>query len=603
MAAFRPATLAGILLCSVALPVLTAAPLVAQTQTPATSPDEKPESTALETLIADYQAHVFKYSPDAAAQDEGRLASTWPDVSPETLQEKAEAEAALLARLDSLEDAPAIGSSAETDAAILRQILTDRVAIAALDEARVPFMGDSGFHSAPLYSISRAQIRTHDDAEALIARMSAIPAWLEQNTDNMKRGVETGYVAHVDPLATMIEQVRVQSETPPEESALFTPFREMPESLFADGPELRKQALDAIEQARIAYGDLATYLETSYRRVARTEPGISTLPGGEDAYAAMIAMHTTRTDLTPQQIHQIGQEEVARIRAEMDAIIEDVAFAGSFAEFLAFLRTDPQFYAETPDELMMHAARMAKDLDGKMPEFFGTLPRLSYGVEPVPEEIAPGYTTGRYVPGDPDRGKAGFYWVNTHALDQRPLYELPALTAHEGVPGHHHQIALAQEMEDLSPFRRDYYATAFGEGWGLYSESLADEMGLYKTPYEKFGKLSYEMWRACRLVADTGLHDLGWSRAEAEACFTDNSALAPLNIKTEVTRYIGWPGQATAYKIGELTIKDLRAKAEAALGEDFDIRRFHDAVLAEGSVPLDLLETRIAAWIEAEQAE
>jgi len=286
-----------------------------------------------------------------------------------------------------------------------------------------------------------------------------------------------------------------------------------------------------------------------------------------------------------------------RIRQEMDAIIQETGFNGSFAEFLNFLRTDPQFYATSRDDLLMRASYIAKQLDGKMPEFFATLPRLSYGVIPVPREIEKTYTTGRYFSGNPERGKAGNYVVNTYNLPNRPLYNLPALTAHEGVPGHHMQISIGQELQGLPKFRQSLYPNAFGEGWGLYAEKLAGEMGIYKTPYEKFGQLSYEMWRACRLVVDTGLHWKGWTREEAENCFLENSALAPHNIKTEVQRYISWPGQALAYKVGELKILELRARAEAELGADFDIRRFHDAVLSNGGIPLDILENQISRYI------
>ncbi len=284
----------------------------------------------------------------------------------------------------------------------------------------------------------------------------------------------------------------------------------------------------------------------------------------------------------------------------MESIIAEVEFEGTFEEFIAFLRTDPQFYAQTPEELLEKASEMSKRLDAILPRYFGILPRLPYGVEAVPAAIAPGYTTGRYSGGDADKGIAGTYLVNTYALDQRPLYELPALSAHEAVPGHHLQIALAQELRNVPEFRKSYYATAFGEGWGLYAEKLAGEAGFYRTPYERFGQLSYEMWRACRLVADTGLHHYGWSREEAEACFNENTALAPLNIQTEVTRYIGWPGQATAYKVGELKILELRARAKEALGEAFDIRAFHDELLGAGAMPLDALDQRIQMWIETQ---
>jgi len=282
----------------------------------------------------------------------------------------------------------------------------------------------------------------------------------------------------------------------------------------------------------------------------------------------------------------------------MDEIIKETKFEGSFKEFLNFLRTDEQFYAKSAEDLLKEAAWIAKRIDGQMPRYFGTLPRLSYGVIPVPDEIAPNYTTGRYWGGNPEQGLAGNYVVNTYDLSQRPLYNLPALTLHEGVPGHHHQISLAQEMKDVPEFRQSLYPNAFGEGWGLYSEKLGVEMGIYRTPYEQFGRLTYEMWRACRLVVDTGMHWKGWTRDQAEACFLENSALAPHNIRTEVDRYISWPGQALAYKIGELKILELRKRAEGKLGADFDIRNFHDEVLSAGGIPLNILEDRIDAWIE-----
>ena len=334
---------------------------------------------------------------------------------------------------------------------------------------------------------------------------------------------------------------------------------------------------------------------------ARTTAGLGNSEMEREYYRAVTRYFTT-LDLTPDEIHDIGLREVSRIRGEMDSIIEETNFDGSFAEFLNFLRTDPQFYAKTRKELLMHASFLAKKIDGKMPEYFATLPRLSYGVIPVPQEIEKTYTTGRYFSCNPERGQAGNYVVNTYNLPNRPLYNLPALTAHEGVPGHDMQIAIGQELKDLPKFRKSLYPNAFGEGWGLYAEKLAGEMGLYETPYERFGQLSYEMWRACRLVVDTGLHWKGWTREQAEACFFENSALAPHNIKTEVERYISWPGQALAYKIGELKILELRKRAETQLGDKFNIRRFHDAILLDGGMPLDILETKINRWIFEEQS-
>jgi len=348
-----------------------------------------------------------------------------------------------------------------------------------------------------------------------------------------------------------------------------------------------------------AYKDLLKFLEDDYLPKARPNVGIGSTPEGRAYYASLVRYYTT-LDLTPDEVHEIGLREVARIRSEMDAIIAETGFEGGFAEFLEYLRTDPKFYAQTEEELLKEAAWLAKQVDGKMPEFFRTLPRLSYGVIKVPDEIAPRYTTSRYWGGDGKKGRAGNYVVNTYDLTQRPLYNLPALTLHEGVPGHHHQISLGQELTGVPDFRKNLYPTAFGEGWGLYAEKLGIEMGIYKTPYDNFGRLSYEMWRACRLVVDTGMHWKNWTRDQAESCFLDNSALAKHNIKTEVERYISWPGQALAYKIGELKIIELRERAEASLGDKFSIRDFHDAVLLQGGIPLSILETRIDNWIAEE---
>ena len=561
------------------------------------------QSEQLDAIIERYDAHQSAFSPDVAARQTRVPATTWSDVSPETLSRKAAAEQALLTDLKAM-DRETLSENELISAQILERILADRVERAPFDEARIPFTGDWGFYSLPGFTLARARIRTVEQAEAAIARIEAVPAYLEANRLNMRRGIETGFMAHKDPVATMIEQLGEIIVDDPTESQFYTPFKSLTNSIpETEQARLQEEAKAAICVTIAAYEDFLRFVTLDYAPNVRDGAGIADLPQGKELYAFLIRQFTTDQNMTPEQVHEIGVEEVARIRAEMEAILEEIEFEGTFAEFLTFLRTDEGFYAQSPEELLAAAARFSKDLDLKMPQFFKTLPRLPYGVEPVPMAIAPGYTTGRYISGDADEGRAGIYWVNTYALDQRPLYELPALTAHEAVPGHHHQIALAQELRGVPEFRKNYYATAFGEGWGLYSETLAGEMGLYTTPYERFGKLSYEMWRACRLVADTGLHWYGWTREQAEECFTENSALAPLNIKTEVTRYIGWPGQATAYKIGELTILRLRSEAKEALGDDFDIREFHDVVLGKGAMPLSMLEARVDAWVEAQLAE
>lgn len=549
---------------------------------------------SLTELIEQYEAFNRDGDPEEAARALGEDARTWSSVTPDYVEHRAEQAASMLAALTALEDA---GDGPE--AAILSHLLQASVDAHQFDTARIPFTGDWGFFAAPPYTAMRTRLTTREAADAWIARVEDLPRFFDEQIANMQRGIDTGWTQHSDPLATSIAQIRAQIVEDPTDSTLFMPFESLSASELSEDEiaALKTRGEAAVVEAIQAYQALLRFMEDDYTPAARGAPGLATLDDGQTAYAMSVAFHTAGAGYTPEEIHQLGQSEVTRIRAEMDTIITEVAFEGGFEAFTSFLRTDPQFYAETPEELLEKAAEMSKRLDAILPRYFGTLPRLPYGVEAVPASIAPGYTTGRYSGGDAEKGIAGTYLVNTYALDQRPLYELPALSAHEAVPGHHLQIALAQELEDVPEFRKSYYATAFGEGWGLYSEKLAGEAGFYRTPYERFGQLSYEMWRACRLVADTGLHHYGWSRAEAEACFNDNTALAPLNIQTEVTRYIGWPGQATAYKVGELKILELRAKAKSALGEQFDIRAYHDVVLGAGAMPLDALERRVDNWI------
>ncbi len=552
----------------------------------------------LDAIIADYEAFAARSSPARIARSHGTAPRDWEDVSPQAVARQAEEAQALLSRLEASEGGEAI------DIAILGHILKERLIAASHDTARIPFTGDSGFHSTPVFTAAHLRISSVDDSEAWIARLNALPAHFDQHIANMRRGIETGWTAHGDPLATTIDQIREQVGDTPQGSDLYAPFTRLPDRISPpERDRLQREGADAVSIAMQAYRDLLAFMETEYAPHARTMPGLASLPGGRRVYGDLLAHHTAGAGYSPEQVHALGLSEVERIRGEMEAIIDEVGFDDGFTAFTQFLRNDSRFYARTPQDLIEKAAVLSKRLDAILPRYFDRLPRLPYGLSPVPASIAPGYTTGRYAQGDPEAGRAGTYLVNTYRLDQRPLYELPALTAHEAVPGHHLQISLAQEMRGQPRFRGDYYATAFGEGWALYAEKLAGEAGIYETPYERFGALSYEMWRACRLVADTGLHWYGWSRAQAEMCFIENTALSAHNIKTEVTRYIGWPGQASAYKIGELKILALREEAETALGEEFDIRDFHDHLLAEGSMPLSVLTARMRAWIEARQAD
>jgi uncharacterized protein (DUF885 family) len=388
----------------------------------------------------------------------------------------------------------------------------------------------------------------------------------------------------------------------PEQSAFWKPFTAFPSGVPASEHErLRAAGREAIREAVVpAYRSLLEFFTREYLPGARGTIGASELPDGRAYYAWLVKDYTT-LDTTPEAVHRIGLGEVERIRREMDEVVRKTGFHGSFAEFLEFLRTDPRFYAKTPEELLKQAAWIAKRMDGKLPSLFGRLPRQPYGVEPVPDDLAPKYTGGRYVGAPLDGRRAGTYWVNTYALENRPLYTLESLTLHEAVPGHHLQGALSKELEGLPAFRRYSYVNAFGEGWGLYSERLGIEAGFYQDPYSDFGRLSYEMWRACRLVVDTGIHAMGWTRQRAIDYMAERTALSRHEITTEVDRYISWPGQALAYKMGELKIRELRTRAEKELGTRFDVRAFHDAVLANGSVPLDVLEAEIDAWIAAER--
>lgn len=546
-------------------------------------------------LIERYEAFAEEQNPERAAQARGEAPRSWPDLSLEASAARDAEAAALLGAIRGVE------TSRTIDRAILIRLLENARLEQAYDLGRIPFTGDWGFQSEPVFAALRLRLRSVEEAEAWIARLNDVPRYFAENRAAMERGIATGWTAHADPLATVMEQIDAQLAGDLADSALYAPFLALPEDLPEEEAEaLRAAGLEAAGRARAAYRAMQDFLTGSYAPAVRAGAGIAGLPDGRLVYSALVDHHTAGAGYSPEEIHTIGEAEVARIRAAMQAVMAETGFDGPFAEFLARLRTNPDFYAASEEDLLEAAREISGRLDAILPQLFSRLPELPYTVEPVPLAVAPGYTTGRYVLGDPKEGRPGTYLVNTWALDQRPLYELPALSAHEAVPGHHLQIALAQEMTGQPRFRRDYYATAFGEGWGLYAEYLAGEAGIYRTPYERFGALSYEMWRACRLVADTGLHWYGWSREEAEACFIENTALAPLNIRTEVTRYIGWPGQAVAYKIGEIKIRALRAEAEAALGDAFDIRAFHHAVLGEGAVPLDVLEAQVEDWVAAE---
>jgi uncharacterized protein (DUF885 family) len=443
--------------------------------------------------------------------------------------------------------------------------------------------------------------RNQKDYEDYTARLSAFPKQIDQLIELMNRGIESKWLPPAVPLRSVPDQIEGQISDDPSASPYFKPFASFPEEVPAGArPSLIEAGRKAIAQSlNPALKKLHQFIKQSYLPACRKDIGASSLPDGEAFYQYAIKHHTT-TNLSAREIHDIGNREVARIRKQMEAIVRQVGFQGSFQDFLSYLRTDRRFYYAKAEDLVAGYSLIAKRADGKLPELFAELPRTPYGIMVIPDYEAPAQATAYYQPGAADGSRAGFFMVNTYKLDTRPRYEMEALTFHESVPGHHLQIARAQELKGLPDFRRNAGYTAYVEGWGLYAESLGSEMGFYTDPYSKFGQLTYEMWRACRLVVDTGMHAFGWSRQQAIDFMKQNTAKTENDIIVEVDRYIVWPGQALAYKIGELKIKELRARASKELGPQFDVRRFHNALLDDGPLPLDLLEQRITNWI-AEQ--
>ncbi len=434
--------------------------------------------------------------------------------------------------------------------------------------------------------------------EDVLARLSKVPEVVDQTIARLEKGLELGVTPPRVTLREVPQQVKNLLVDEPMESPMLRAFAKFPDDVpAAERERLAKQARETFTgKVAPAYQKLHAFLTEKYLPGTRESIAMKDLPDGDAWYAFRVKQMTT-TDMTPQQIHQLGLSEVARIRAEMDKVIAESGFEGSFEEFTEFLRTDPRFYYTEAEDLLAGYRDISKRADAELPKLFGNLPRLPYGVTPVPDYAAKSQTTAYYERGSLEAGRAGQFFANTYALDTRPKWEMEALTLHEAVPGHHLQIALAQELENLPWFRRYGGETAFVEGWGLYSESLGEEMGFYQDPYSKFGQLTYEIWRAIRLVVDTGMHSLGWSRQQAIDYFTANTGKQEHDIVVEVDRYIVWPGQALAYKIGELKIKELRAMAKEELGEKFSIRGFHDTVLGNGALPLSVLEKHVEEWV------
>lgn len=517
---------------------------------------------------------------DVGADAQNARAKYWDDV---------------LKQLDAIPVAE-LSADNKVNVAIYRPQIENFVASIRFRDYEMPFNSDSQFWS-DLGFMTRRPLKDEQAVRNYTAKLDDVPRYFDQQIANMRAGLKRGFTVPRAVLDGRDVSIASYAEVKsPQDSEFYAPYKKLPASIPAGEQEkLRTDGARAIREHVIpAYAKLLKFFRDEYLPKARKTLAAEALPDGKAYYRQQIREYTT-LDLDPEAIHEIGLKEVARIDADMQTTMKETGFKGDFPAFLKFLRTDPQFYAKTPDELLMRASWIAKQVDGKLSQYFGLLPRGRFGIEPVPAAIAPFWTAGR--------GSAHTYWVNTYDLPSRPLYNLPALTLHESAPGHALQGELAEESKEQPEFRSKNYISAYGEGWALYCEKLGKEMGIYKTPYEEFGRETYEMWRAARLVIDTGIHHKGWTREQAIKYLAEHTALSEHEVETEVDRYISWPGQALSYKLGEMKILELRAKAEKELGAKFDLKAFHDAVLAEGSVPLPVLEQRIDAFIAQQKAK
>ena len=519
-----------------------------------------------------------------------------PSVSVEAYEQRLSQARGFLDRLEAMDRATLPGSD-RLDYDIFARVLRDRIADYGFRAYLMPVTAQSGFHIFFPDTQNTAPFNTVQDYEAYLARLVGFKAYAEEHIALMRAGMAAGVTAPRIAMVGVEGSLTPHIVTDPADSVFFAPVQAFPATIGeADRARLQAAAAEAISSSMVpGYQALLGFLTKTYIPAARDEIGAGALPDGRAYYEHCVRRYTT-LDISPEEVHAVGLSEVQRFREEMLGIIEDVGFVGDLQAFLDFLHTEPRFYLDTPEALLQYVALICKRIDGELPKLFSLLPRTPYGIREIPAYAAPRSTTAYYFPCAGDGSRAGHYYVNTYGLGSRPLYEYEALSLHEAVPGHHLQLALQMEL-DLPNFRRFGDVTAFIEGWALYSERLGIEMGFYQDPYSDFGRLVFGMWRAVRLVVDTGMHALGWTRRQAIDYMTENTALSLLNITNEIDRYIGWPGQALAYKIGELKVSELRERAESELGTDFDVRDFHRILLEDGGVPLDLLEAKVVAWI------
>jgi len=549
----------------------------------------------LHQLIRTHHQFYLQSSPFNEPK-EGSNNGKLPDLSPEYLARQNKKLKSIYQALSNINNKQ-LNTKNQINRAVLLYTLKNQLDSYQNKEHYMPLTAESGFHVWINNISQQINLKSEQDYYDYLSKLRAIPRYFDQQMAWMNLGVQKGITQPKVVLKGFEQSILAYIKKDVSNSEYYKPFKKMSTYLSSEKQAKIQQEAKAIitQYVMPAYQKYYDFMVNRYQPNARKNIAASSLPNGKEYYQNRIKHYTT-IDISAKQVHEKGLKEVARIRAEMQMIIEQVNFDGDFATFIKFLRNDEQFYAKTPTELLKEASYIAKQMDAKLPALFKTLPRTPYGVIEVPANIAPKYTTGRYS-GPSRDDQPGNYWVNTYRLDRRPLYVLTALTLHEAVPGHHLQGSIAKEMQDVPKFRNRTYISAFGEGWGLYSEYLGIEAGMYENPYHNFGRLTYEMWRACRLVVDTGIHSQGWSRQQAINYLANNTALSLHNVRTEIDRYISWPGQALSYKIGELTIKQLRLDAEKALGQQFDLREFHDQILKNGSIPLDLLKTIIHQYI------
>lgn len=532
----------------------------------------------------------------ASSLGDRRFNDKWGDNSIEAIESRHRQQQAFLDRLRAI-DPSNLSTGDQLNYDLYRRELQNSIDGHRFKAYLMPISQRGGVQSLEATAES-LRMQTVKDYEDWLARMAKVPDVIEQTMARQEQGRKSGYMPPKVLMQRVPDQIASQTVEKPDDSPFFGAFANMPDTIPAEEQARLRQSAKKIIDDKIvpAYREFSRYFNNTYLPASRESIGVSELPSGEAYYEHLARLFTT-TQMTPDEIHRLGLNEVKRIRDEMQLVIDEVEFDGDFAEFLHFLRTDPQFYYDDPDELFDAYLATCKRIDPELVKLFGKLPRMPYGLRPIPDNIAPDTTTAYYNRPAADGSRPGYYYVNLYKPEVRPKYEIEVLSVHEAVPGHHLQIALAQELDDLPNFRRYSGFTAFVEGWGLYSEALGYELGLYKDPYSRFGALTYEMWRAIRLVVDTGMHYKGWTRQQAIDFFKDNAAKTELDIINEIDRYLVMPGQALAYKIGQLKMLELRRKAEQALGAEFDIRAFHDELLGAGALPLEILETRMNRWL------